>query len=276
MSKARNVLTFLCKLLVAQGLHAQRQELEAFPALMNLIRGEKFDVILPQVMEDNGIDMWIHVIRGEDPLNFEFGDNSGIYIFTDRGEARIERAVLGGQADRELYDVFGPESDLGQFVADRDPISIALNYGEEEGSGFDTISTEDRTQILAALGDEYRDRVVSANRLIADFLAGRVMSEVALYGRLLINSTNIIESEFEKIVPGETRLSDIAGNVFVGTSMETKKIIPITWCNLVISSGYCTTRACGNSVSTTVALATSFAKEKRGSLPRFSGYGDML
>jgi len=215
MYKARNVLTFLCMLFVAQGLHAQRQELEAFPALMNLIRGEKFDVILPQVMEDNGIDMWIHVIRGEDPLNFEFGDNSGIYIFTDRGEARIERAVLGGQADRELYDVFGPESDLGQFVADRDPISIALNYGEEEGSGFDTISTEDRTQILAAMGDEYRDRVVPADRLIADFLAGRVMSEVALYGRLLINSTNIIESEFEKIVPGETRLSDIAGNVFV-------------------------------------------------------------
>jgi len=215
MYKARNVLSFLCMLFVAQGLHAQRQELEAFPALMNLIRGEKFDVILPQAMEDNGIDMWIHVIRGEDPLNFEFGDNSGIYIFTDRGEARIERAVLGGQADRELYDVFGPESDLGQFVADRDPISIALNYGEEEGSGFDTISTEDRTQILAALGDEYRDRVVSADRLIADFLAGRVMSEVALYGRLLINSTNIIESEFAKIVPGETRLSDIAGNVFV-------------------------------------------------------------
>ena len=88
MYKARNVLTFLCMLFVAQGLHAQRQELEAFPALMNLIRGEKFDVILPQVMEDNGIDMWIHVIRGEDPLNFEFGDNSGIYIFTDRGEAR--------------------------------------------------------------------------------------------------------------------------------------------------------------------------------------------
>ena len=94
MYKARNVLTFLCMLFVAQGLHAQRQELEAFPALMNLIRGEKFDVILPQVMEDNGIDMWIHVIRGEDPLNFEVGDNSGIYIFTDRGEARIERAVL--------------------------------------------------------------------------------------------------------------------------------------------------------------------------------------
>jgi len=212
--RARNVLTFLCALLVAPGLHAQRQELEAYPALMNLIRGEKFDVALPQAMRDNDIDMWIHVIRGENPLNFELGDNSGVYIFTDRGEAGIERAVLGGQADRELYEVFGAESDLGPFVADRDPERIALNYAEE-GSGFNTISSEDRIRVLEALGDEYSNRVVPADRLIADFLAARVMSEVALYGRLLINSTNIIESEFAKIVPGETRLSDIAGNVFV-------------------------------------------------------------
>ena len=214
MNKARNILIFLCMLYVAQELHAQRQQLEAYPALMNLIRGEKFDVILPEAMKNNDIDMWIHVIRGENPLNFELGDSSGVYIFTDRGEARIERAVLGGQADRELYDLFGPESNLGQFVADRDPKRIALNYAEE-GSGFDTISTEDRTVVLDALGDEYSNRVVSANHLIADFLAGRVMSEVALYGRLLINSTNIIESEFAKIVPGETRLRDIAGNVFI-------------------------------------------------------------
>ncbi len=214
MYQVRNALIFLCMLFVAPGLYAQRQELEAFPALMNLIRGEKFELILPQAMQDNDIDMWIHVVRGENPLNFELGDHSGVYIFTDRGEAGIERAVLGGQADRELYDVFGSESDLGQFVADRDPQRIALNYAEE-GSGFDTISREDRTRVLEALGDEYSNRVVPAKHLIADFLAGRVMSEVALYGRLLINSTNIIESEFAKIVPGETRLSEIAGNVFV-------------------------------------------------------------
>jgi hypothetical protein len=201
-------------LLVAQGLHAQQYELEAHPALMNLIRGEKLDVILPQVMRDNDIDMWIHVIRGDDPLNFELGDTSGIYIFTDRGAARIERAVLGGQADRERYDVFGPESDLGPFVAERDPERIALNYAEE-GSSFNIISSDDRAWVLEALGNEYSNRVVPADRLIADFMAGRVMSEVALYGRLLIKSTNIIESEFAKIVPGETRLSDIAGNVFV-------------------------------------------------------------
>jgi len=214
MYQVRNALIFLCMLFVAPGLHAQRQELEAFPSLMNLIRGEKFELILPQAMQDNDIDMWIHVVRGENPLSFELGDHSGVYIFTDRGEAGIERAVLGGQADRELYEVFGPESDLGRFVAERDPKRIALNYAEE-GSGFDTISAEDRTKVLEALGDEYSDRVVPANHLIADFLAGRVMSEVALYGRLLINSTNIIESEFAKIVPGETRLSEIAGNVFV-------------------------------------------------------------
>ena len=53
------------------------------------------------------------------------------------------------------------------------------------------------------------------DRLIADFLAGRGMAEIALYGRLLMTSSEIIDGEIDSIVPGETRLSEIAGNVFV-------------------------------------------------------------
>jgi len=69
--------------------------------------------------------------------------------------------------------------------------------------------------VLEALGPDLATRVVSADRLIADFLAGRGMAEVALYGRLLITSSGIIEAELDKIVPGATALTDLAGNVFV-------------------------------------------------------------
>ena len=69
--------------------------------------------------------------------------------------------------------------------------------------------------MLKALGDKYSKRVVPGDRLTADFLAGRGMAEIALYGRLLMISTEIIEREFEKIVPGVTALKDISGNVFV-------------------------------------------------------------
>ena len=214
MSKLKIFLTFFFMFFFVQGLNAQNQESDAPTDLMHLIRSEKFDLILPQVMRDNKIDMWIHVKRGEDPLNFELGSNPGVFIFTDRGGHRIERTVLGGRGDRRLYDIFAPESDMTQFVSERDPKRIAVNYSEEH-SNFNTISPTDYTTLVKALGDKYAKRVVPADYLIADFLAGRVMSEIALFGRLSVISAELIEKEFDKIVPGVTKLSDLDGNVFV-------------------------------------------------------------
>ena len=208
------ILLILLSILLPQGLHAQLEEPKASPELMKLIREQKFEVILPRVMRDNKIDMWIHVKRKSDFFDFEFGEKPGVYIFTDRGGDRIERAVLGGQVDRELYDILTPESDLKKFVAERNPKHIALNY-TERASSFNIISLTDRKQLLNTLGKKYSKRIVPADRLAADYLAGRGMAEVALFGRLLMISTEIIEREFNKIVPGKTALSDISGNVFV-------------------------------------------------------------
>ena len=213
MNKVQILLIFLF-ILLPQGIHAQLEEPKASPELMKLIREQKFEVILPRVMRDNKIDMWIHVKRKSDFFDFEFGEKPGVYIFTDRGGDRIERAVLGGQVDRELYDILTPESDLKKFVAERNPKHIALNY-TERASSFNIISLTDRKQLLNTLGKKYSKRIVPADRLAADYLAGRGMAEVALFGRLLMISTEIIEREFNKIVPGKTALSDISGNVFV-------------------------------------------------------------
>ena len=214
MSKLRNLPALLCVLILPQGLSSQLPEPSASRELMKLIRNEKFEVILPQVMRDNQIDMWIHMKGGEDPLDFELGEVPGAYIFTDRGGDRIERAVFGGRGDEELYDIFGAKTEIAQFVSERDPKRIALNYSQEN-PGFNTISDTDRTQLLEALGETYSNRVVPADRLIADFLAGRGMAEIALYGRLLMTSSEIIDGEFDKIVPGVTTLKDLSGNVFV-------------------------------------------------------------
>tara|TARA_B100000686_G_scaffold352755_1_gene455850 strand:+ start:788 stop:1876 length:1089 start_codon:yes stop_codon:yes gene_type:complete len=165
-------------------------------------------------MRDNKIDMWIQVIRGKDPLQFEFGYDDGVYIFSDSGSGRIERAIFGGPGDREIYDSFGAEKDIGRYVAERNPDRIAMNYSVED-SDFNTISKADHARIMELLGSKYSRRVVSARKLSADFLAGRSMAEIALYGRLLMTSTEAIESEFSKIVPGETALNEIKGNVFV-------------------------------------------------------------
>ena len=102
--------------------------------MLDHIRREKFDLILPQVMRDHGVDMWIHVIRpwtwsgteqrqlegldlnyssidSADPLRYEFGANAAVLVFTDRGGDRIERAVFEGEVeDVGAYDIVRPQS----------------------------------------------------------------------------------------------------------------------------------------------------------------------
>ena len=65
--------------------------------LKDHILREKFDMIVPQVMREHNIDMWVHVVRqGDmDPLGSIFGSDDGIFVFTDRGGDRIERAFFG-------------------------------------------------------------------------------------------------------------------------------------------------------------------------------------
>jgi hypothetical protein len=61
------------------------------------IRREKFDTVLPEAMKKNNVDMWIYVMRETIPDLFgaqDLGSTSGVFVFTDRGGGRIERAVL--------------------------------------------------------------------------------------------------------------------------------------------------------------------------------------
>ena len=65
--------------------------------LMNQIRQDKFDLVLPEVMRENGIDMWITVIREgyNDPLTEDFGKG---YV----GELRLadgERPLIALEDD---------------------------------------------------------------------------------------------------------------------------------------------------------------------------------
>ncbi len=222
-------------------------------ALENQVRHSKFDQVLPRVMRDNEIDMWIHVMRpwAPDPLSFELGSAAGIFIFTDRGGDRIERAVFAGDVDdAAAYDVIarslvelptfvdgviteqpgGDETDylefrfdgVGEFVAERDPHRIGVNYSEALGLSAaserapltDGLSHTDYGLLMDALGDTYAGRVVSAEHLIIDYLAGRVAEEIELYRQFGLIAADNLDREFGKVVPGVTELRDLEGNVF--------------------------------------------------------------
>jgi hypothetical protein len=143
MNKMRLCLVIFLLLFFALELNAQTKEREDLQELMNQIRRDKFDHILPQVMQENNIDMWIHVLRegNPDPLSSNLGSESGVFIFTDRGD-RIERAVFGHSSDlvRECgaYDIVAQPDikiPLIAFPEHRMPLDVFYGLGGTEWPG---------------------------------------------------------------------------------------------------------------------------------------------
>jgi len=171
------------------------------------IRREKFDKVLPRVMRERGVDMWIHVMREAvpDPFGAEaLGSTSGVFVFTDLGGDHIERAVLGRRwgashagetwrvhwdtrrvEESDAYDIIqdpilvkqppgGPETEydyrfqgLREFVEARDPQVIALNFKRELGPYPTTTMAQD--------GLSHTDYVLLAEE-IGETFAGRIIS----------------------------------------------------------------------------------------------------
>jgi Xaa-Pro aminopeptidase len=212
------VTTILC--LLSAGASASGEAQKRWE-LMNQIRQEKFDLVLPEAMRENNVDMWITVNREgfDDPLTEDFGrgyvGSYGYYIFTDRGEGRIERAILGVDTalveDNGAYDIVGSPDELRAFVEARNPKSIALNYARNIGAA-DGLSYTSFQKLSEELGATYAERFVSAEKLASDFRSRRVASEIAAFAWAGEMSRNIAERAFsnEVITPGKTTLADVA------------------------------------------------------------------
>jgi len=240
------------------------QELEklSIKDLTNQIRRDKFDLILPQVMREQGIDMWIHVMREGGAYSFEdvangfydeLGDNTGVFIFTDRGGDRIERAVLGrrwrkGGSDpiKECgaYDIIGepvrrreiprPDTEydhrfvgIGKFVTERDPKRIAVNYVDELGptvcaDANDGITYTDYRLLTKELGDKYAKRIVSSEYLEINYISRPVPSEIVMLKRIRKWIAESQERSFSKIVSSVTKVNELEGEITLMAPMRSR------------------------------------------------------
>ena len=225
--------------------------------LRNQIRREKFDLVLPQAMRKNKVDMWIHVMRDAIPDHFgaeELGSTSGLFVFTDRGGDRIERAVLGRrwgatQRQREevetnlleesgAYDIIhdpvfvgepvsSPMTEydyrfkgLREFVEVRDPQRIAVNFNKTLGPWpttrrtIDGISHTDYLLLTAELGEKYTDRLVSSEYVLLDFISSPVPVEVEKWKRERSQQNKEVMKAISEIVPGVTKRTDFKDGTF--------------------------------------------------------------
>ena len=201
---------------------------------------ERLDTIMPKVLEESGLDMWIVAFSeyNEDPLyrtllpkHFFTARRTMILVFVmDNNQLKklaLTRPHIGiddyyqqewinqkgsNWAIPEDYP-YPPETQmecLRRIVQQYDPRTIGLNYSDNFAFG-DGLSYSLANQIFSALGDEYSSRIVSAEYAAVKWLETRSDSELAAYnGIMQIQHTMIAEAFSSKVItPGVTTNADV-------------------------------------------------------------------
>jgi Xaa-Pro aminopeptidase len=196
-------------------------------ALENRILAERLDTIVPQIMREERIDLWLLVAREyfEEPVVATMLDAENMHarrrtilIFHDPGEGKpVERLTVSRYG---LGGLFAPawdpdkQPDQWQAVADliaaRDPAKIAVNSSDlyQFADGM-TLSQYDR--FMAALPAGLKGRVVSGETLAIRWLETRLPSEMALYPTVVRIAHAVIGEAFSRkvITPGVTTAEEV-------------------------------------------------------------------
>jgi len=223
-------------LAVCTGIGAQRRvRVEPLPQLLTVreqlaLRESwlktRLDTMLLPMMRRNNVSMWI--VTNEEfhpetvvpyiapPIPYE--GRRDFFIFTDRGNDKLDRIALVRYPDEHLrpfFEVLNPPgreiaTTLKKLVEERDPKTIALNFGGSRGAMNGL--TYDAYKFLAdTLGTKYSERFVSAASLIVEYMDTRLPDELEHY-RKAVELTDIITRRAfsnEVITPGKTTVADV-------------------------------------------------------------------
>src|SRR5471032_2476169 len=190
-------------------------------AVINQLLAERFDTLLPDMMAQTGIDMWIVVSReyNEDPvlktmLPAEWLNarrRTVLLFYRDPASGRVDKLAVArynvGKSIAAAWDMqkFPNQWDaLVALVKQRKPNRIALDTSRH----FDHT---DYTELLQALPPEYRAKVVSAEPLAVRWLETRTEREMQIYPQLVDATHKIIAEGFSErvITPGITTGEDV-------------------------------------------------------------------
>lgn len=193
-----------------------------------VVRGwieKRFDTVLPELMRETGIDMWIvvsreynddPVFRSMAPLTTYSSRRRTILVFHDRGpEQGVERLSIGRFDYDGLFEVVPTHNErqyegLAELVAERDPQVIGVNVSQLWNHA-DGLTANERDMLMEALGETYGGRVTSAEMLAVGWLEAKLPEETEIYRHVQQVAHRVIAQAFSNavIVPGVTTTEDV-------------------------------------------------------------------
>ena len=193
---------------------------------INAMLEERLDKLLPELMAESDIDMWLVINReyGEDKLFYTLvpqptfaARRTTILVFakTDDG---VERFSVSRYAIGDTYPTVWEGGSLEQqwarlaeVIAQRDPKRIGINISRDWPMA-DGLSAGLEQLLREALPPKYEERLVSAEKLVLRWLETRSPLEQQVYPQVVNIARAVIAEGFSNkvITPGKTTTDDVA------------------------------------------------------------------
>ncbi|CAI8195791.1 MAG: Uncharacterised protein [SAR116 cluster bacterium] len=195
--------------------------------LIDEILEERFNVLLPKLMDASEIDMWIVISReyNEDPVIrtmlpatwLNARRRTILVFFRDRTKNTIEKlAVARYNVGKSIKSAWDKEKNpdqwarLVEIIKERNPSKIGLNFSKDHNIADGIVKT-DYEEFLERLPRPYSSKVVSAEPLAVSWIETRTPREMVIYNQLVSITHNIIAEAFseKQITPGVTTTTDV-------------------------------------------------------------------
>ncbi len=224
MKLSKYLLALLvCQLTFGQAILPERQR----AAVVDEILEERIEQLLPALMDEEGIDMWILISReyNEDPVlrtmlpaTWLNARRRTILLFhRDKERDTIEKlAVARYNVGNQISSAWDKEKEpdqwlrLVQLIEERNPKAIGLNFSKDHNIADGLVKT-DHEEFMSYLPARYSRRLVSAENLAVRWIETRTEREMVIYEQLVeITHAIIAEAFSEKVItPGVTTTTDV-------------------------------------------------------------------
>lgn len=224
----KRIVQFLICFLFVASAHAQvvLPEREQAKVIDDILE-ERFNSVVPSLMERTGIDMWIVISReyNEDPVlktmlpsTWLSARRTTMIVFSyDASKKSLDKLAIArynvGESIKASWDMkkFPDQWDaLVDVVSSRNPKKIAVNTSENfaHADGLDHTHYE---MLMKKLPAAFKSKVVSAEPLAVGWMETRTEKEMQIYPKLVAITHDIIKEGFSSkvVTPGVTTTDDL-------------------------------------------------------------------
>jgi Xaa-Pro aminopeptidase len=188
---------------------------------------ERLETLLPQLMAETDLDMWLVINReyAEDPVYFTLvpqpsfaARRTTMLVFHRQADGSVARLSVNRYPLGEPYssawaggDLDAQWKALAEVIVSRNPKRIGINVSREWPVA-DGLTSALHARLREVLPAEFASRLVPAEPLVVRWLETRTDSELAVYPQIVAIARGVIAEAFSSrvITPGVTTTQDVA------------------------------------------------------------------